>query len=174
VAMDKVKRALIWLRTAFRITDKTTLPGEILGEIRPTVDTFGWDRLNPQSSGPGEGPQSLNANGALAAASASFAAVPEGVMRYIISASWSTDDPALVAFLLAEIVKDGITIAVQEPFFINANGANVRIGLQRHILLEPGDVLQMRSSVAPAAAQRNNIRARFVDIDFGEYIPAIT
>jgi len=173
MASDRVKRAFIWMRTAMRIIDKTTLPGEIAGEIRPTIDTFGWDRLNPESSGPGEGPQSININGALANTTAAMAAVPDGVMRYIINASCQTDDPALVAFLRMEVVKGGIAIAAQEPFFINANGANVRIGMNRHLLLETGDVLQCVSSVAPAAGQRNAIRARFVDIDFGEYIPAV-
>ncbi len=174
MATDKVKRALIWLRTAFRITDKTTLPGEILGEIRPTVDTFGWDRLNPLSSGPGTGPQSLNALGGLANSTAAFAVVPEGTMRYIISASWETNDPGFVGFLRAEVISEGIAVAVQEPFEFNANGFGVRIGLQRHILLEPGDVFQMVSVPVPGGAFRNSIRMRFIDIDFGEYIAPIT
>ncbi len=173
MARDKVKRAFLWIRKAMRITQRTQLPAEILGEIRPTIDTFGWDRLNPESSGVGVGPFSQNANGALANTTASFAAVPAGIMRYVIACSMQTDDAALVAFLRFEIVKDAISVGIQEPFLINGNGANVRIGLNRHILLEPGDVLQMVSSVAPAAGQRNSIRARFVDIDFGEYIRAI-
>jgi len=173
MAEDKIKRAFVWLRQSLRIVDRTTLPGTILGEVRPTLDTFGWDRLSPSPSGVGNGPRSLNSNGALASATAAMVAVPDGVMRYIINASIQTDDPALVAFMRFEVVKDGIAIAAQEPFFINANGANVRIGLNRHLLLEPGDVLQAVSSVAPAAGQRNSIRARFVEIDFGEYVPAI-
>lgn len=173
MAEDKLKRSFIWLRQALRIIDKTTLPGTIVGEVRPTIDIFGWDRLNPESSGPGNGPESLNNNGALANTTASMVAVPAGVMRYIINASCQTDDAALIAFMRMEVVKDGIAIAAQEPFFLNANGANVRIGLNRHLLLETGDVLQCVSSVAPAAGQRNSIRARFVDIDFGEYIPAV-
>jgi len=172
--LDQIKRSFIWLRQTLRITDKTTLPGSVLGEIRPTVDTFGWDRLNPLSSGEGTGPTSLSANGALAAINASFGPVPDGIMRYIISASCSIDDATFVGFLRMEVVKDGIAIAIQEPFEFNANGANVRVGLNRHVLLEPGDVLQCVSSVAPAVGQRNNIRARFVDIDFGEYIPPIS
>lgn len=173
MATDKVKRALIWLRTAFRITDKTTLPGEILGEIRPTVDTFGWDRLNPQSSGPGEGPQSESVLGPLANALVSMSVVPEGTMRYVISASMSTNDPGLVAMMRFEILSDGISMGVQEPFFINGNGFNVRIGLNRHLLMEPGDVFRMVSEPAPGGAFRNTVRMRFVDIDFGEYIAPI-
>jgi len=173
MATDKVKRAVIWLRTAFRITDKTTLPGEILGEIRPTVDTFGWDRLNPQSSGPGNGPTSESVLGPLANAVVSLAAVPEGTMRYVISASMETNDPGLIAMMRFEVVSEGIAMGLQAPFFINANGFNVRIGLERHLVLEPGDVFRMVSEPAPGGAFRNTVRMRFVDLDFGEYIAPI-
>jgi len=174
MAIDKVKRAVIWLRTAFRITDKTTLPGEILGEIRPGVDVFGWDRLSPKSSGPGVGPQSVNAVGGLANARVNLAAVPEGTMRYVISASMETNDPGFIGFLRFEIASDGINIAPQEPFFLNANGFNVRIGLNRHLLLEPDDIFSMVSEPVPGPAFRNSVRIRFVDIDFGEYIAPVT
>ncbi len=156
-----------------RIIDKTTLPGEILGEIRPSLDTFGWDRRNPESSGPGAGPTSENALGVLAATTAQLAPVPAGVMRFVINASWQTDDPAQVAFLFCVVRNSGLDIAVQEPFFINANAANVRIGLVKPLLLEPGDILVVGSSTAPAVGQRLSIRYRFVDLDFGEYMPAL-
>jgi len=174
MASDKVKRAVIWLRTAFRITDKTTLPGEILGEIRPSVDVFGWDRLNRESSGPGVGPQSVNALGGLAVSRVNLPAVPEGTMRYVIGASMESNDPGFIGFLSFEIASQGTQMSPQEPFFLNANGFNVRIGLNRHLLLEPGDIFSMRSEPVPGPAFRNSVRMRFVDIDFGEYITPIT
>ncbi|MEE8608028.1 MAG: hypothetical protein V3S55_10495 [Nitrospiraceae bacterium] len=171
MAIDKVKRSLIWLRQTLRITEKTTLPGEILGEIRPTVDSFGWDRLNPQSSGEGVGPQSVTIFGSTALAQ--MVPVPEGVMRYIIYASHNVNDALFVGLLFFEVVSDGIAAAVQAPFRFNLDAQNVPVGLERHLLLAPGDVLRGVSSVAVAGGSRNELRARFVDIDFGEYIPPV-
>ena len=171
MATDKVKRAFVWMRNAMRIIDKTTLPGEIAGEIRPTVDTFGWDRLNPQSSGAGLGPQTEAAQGPLAGDSVLLTAVPQGVMRYVIYASMSHDDP-LTLVLSMQIRISGLDIGV----FQEAAPASVspfRIGLNRPILLAPGEQLLCRSSPAPAAGQRLFVRYKFVDLDPGEYIPAL-
>ena len=92
MAIDKIKRAFIWMRVALRITDKTTLPGDVLGEIRPILDTFGWDRRSPESSGPGDGPQTENNQSNLAGDVVTLSAVPEGVMRYVLYASASHDE----------------------------------------------------------------------------------
>jgi len=174
MAIDKVKRSLIWLRQTLRITEKTTLPGEVLGAIRPVVDTFGWERLNSQSSGEGIGPQSINIFGSTTLAA--MAPTPEGVMRYIIAASWKTNDPAFIGSLRCELLSAGtsVAVAVQEPFDFPIAQPNVTVGLNRHLLLEPGDFLRSVSSVATAVATRNEFQARFVDIDFGEYIPPIS
>lgn len=171
---DKVKRAFIWLRNTLRITEKTTLPGSVLGEIRSTIDTFGWDRLNSQSSGEGSGPQSINIFGTTTLAA--MAPTPQGVMRYIIAASWKTNDVAFVGFLRCELLSAGtaVAVAVQEPFAFDADGLNVTVGLNRHLLLQPGDLLRSVSSVATGVGTRNEFQARFVDIDFGEYIPPIS
>ncbi len=172
MARDKVKRAFLWLRQTLRIIEKTTLPGEILGEVRPTIDTFGWDRLNPQSSGPGIGPTNENAQGALAADSVTLTGVPQGVMRYVIFLSCSHNDPVAGGLELSmQIRTGGIDIGIGESRVIAANP--VRNGITRNILLAPGELLVCRSVPAPAVGTRLFIRYRFVDIDFGEYIPAI-
>jgi len=176
MASDKVKRALIWLRTAFRITDKTTLPGEILGEIRPTVDVFGWDRRNPQSSGPGAGPVVLAITGLPVSDILVSPAVPEGVMRYIIYASMSHNDSAGLVLSMQVRTPGNVDVAINAP----PGGSNFtipeqpyRVGLERSILLEPGESLMVRSIPPPAIGLTLFLTQKFVDIDPGEYMPPL-
>lgn len=171
MATDKVKRALIWLRTAFRITEKTTLPGEILGEIRPTVDVFGWDRFDPNSAGAGSGPEIENANGGLATNIVLLGVVPDGVARLVIYASMSHNDPA--GATMAMIVRGaGVDLAIATtPIAILPEP--IRFPLERQILLQPGEQIIAVSAVAPAAGTRLNVRYKFVDLDPGEYVPPI-
>jgi len=169
MAEDRVKRAFIWLRKTMRITDKTTLPGAILGEIRPGIDTFGWDRLAPESAGEGVGPTNENAQSNLATDSVVLSAVPTGVMRYVIRASCSHNDPVAGGLELSMQVRSGgLDVAITQSRPIAANPC--RNGLDRNILLAPGEILLARSTPAPAAGTRIFIRYQFVDIDFGEYI----
>ena len=171
MASDKVKRALIWLRTSFRITDKTTLPGEILGEIRPVVDVFGWDRYNPRSVGAGSGPSFQNANGGVATNIALLSIVPDDVSRLVIYASMSHNDPA--GLIMAMIVRGGgvdLAVAMSSVAIVPEP---IRFPLPRQILLQPGEQLIAVSEVAPAAGFRLNVRYKFVDLDPGEYVPAI-
>jgi len=172
MAIDKIKRAFIWLRVALRITDKTTLPGEILGEVRPTMDTFGWDRRSPESSGPGTGPQTETAQSALAGDSVLLSAVPQGVMRYVLSASCSTDDPAGNLTLSLQVRTSGLDIGVQ-PAVDNASQDPTEHALDHPILLQPGQQLICRSEPAAAIATRLRIAMQFVDLDLGEYMPAL-
>lgn len=169
MARDKVKRAFIWIRNSLRIIDRTTLPGEILGEIRPGLDVFGWDRLSPAPAGEGIGPTDANAQGSLAADIVALAAVPEGVMRYVFRASCSHDDPVVGGLTLSIQVRNGsIDVGLNPSAVVEAQP--IRHGVERSFLLEPGEQLICRSIPAPAAAQRIFIRYRFVDIDFGEYV----
>jgi len=169
MAIDKVKRAFIWIRNSLRIIDRTTLPGEILGEIRPTLDTYGWDRLRPGPAGEGAGPTAENAQGVLATDSVLLSAVPAGIMRYVIFLSGSHDDPVAGGLELSFQLRTGTIDVGIAPSRVTAANP-VRMGLDRHLLLEPGQVLLMRSVPAPAVGERLFLRMRFVDIDFGEYI----
>lgn len=171
MATDKIKRAFVWIRRAMRITEKTTLPGEINGQISPTLDLFGWERFNPSPVGDGVGPQDLNAQGTLAVDLVVLAAVPAGIMRYVFRASMSSNDPANPS-LSMQIRNGAIDIGIGE---VAAGAAPnpARHGGPVPFLLAPGEQLICRSVPAPAAATRLFIRYRFVDIDFGEYIPPL-
>jgi len=169
IAIDKVKRAFIWLRKTLRITDKTTLPGDVDGMIRPTIDTFGWDRLAPQSSGPGVGPVTENQQSILGGDVATMSVVPQDVMRYVIAASCSHDDPVAGGLALSlQCRHGGLDIGLTQASSTAASP--VRHALLTPFLLAPGEQLLARSTPAPVITSRIFVRMLFVDIDLGEYI----
>lgn len=168
MARDKVKRAFVWLRKALRITDKTTLPGHVLGEIRPSLDVFGWERL--------EGPGTVEtAQGALATDVVVLTAVPDGVARFVIYASCSHSDTVNGLILSMQVrTVVGTDIGVEAWEYVNPCTAQpVLFPLKRNILLQPGEQLICRSRVPPAAGTRLFIEYKFVDLTPGEYLPAL-
>lgn len=168
---NKVKRSLIWLRKTFRITDETTLPGEITGEIRPTVDALGWERRL--------GELVNNSSGAAAANIAFGPVTPADILRLVTAASVEHDD-ATQAIDLSIWVRTisqvfgstdvAITNAVTIPI-----GARTIAGaaLLRPIVLKPGDRLLGRSFPAPAGAAKLRIKMLFVDVECGEYVTTV-
>lgn len=166
MARDKVKRAFIWLRDSLRVIDKTTLPGEILGEIRPTLDTFGWERLG--------GPLQLESNtSGLGSNGNVLTPVPEGIMRYVVYASCSHNDTVSSLTLSLQVRHPvGPTDFGIAPA-IDILQAPVRLGLDRRILLAPGQQLACFSTPAPGGAFALTVRMLFIDIPVGEYIPPL-
>lgn len=171
MAIDKIKRNFIWLRRVLGIIDKTTLPGDITGEVRPTIDLFGWERLAPSLVG--VGPVSLSADGADNTDIAQFGVVPDNLMRLILRASMSTNDLVTGMTLSMEISSGGISISIASAIItpgIVPGAEPARYPLERWMLMQPGDRLLVRSSTAPAVGSRLNVRMQFVDLDFGEYV----
>ena len=172
MAIDRVKRAFTWLRNTFRVIDKTTLPGEIAGTIGPTVNVFGWSRLELG------GPQSVNAQGADATNFVQLTAVPDGVQRLVLRASLETNDPLQTATLSIQVRSGGIDIAVSIPGRVEPSvvpgSTPIRIGLERNLLLLPGEQLIGVSLPAPAVGSALILRYNFIDLDVGEYIPSIS
>ncbi len=167
-----INRALMWLRKTLQITEETDSP-QILSEVlRPTIDVFGWERWAPE--GAGDPPQREIATGALATASVDLDVVPDGVMRYYMFVSGSHNDPVAGGLDLALICRGGgIDLAIA-PAVQGASPLLIRHGFAgRPFLLSPGQQLVMRSVPAPAAGLVLTMRAQFVDIAFGEYVPPI-
>ncbi len=163
-----INRGFMWIRKAVEITEETDSP-RVLSEIaQPTVDLFGWDRYTPDGV-----PDDINAQGTLATDSVLLAAVPEGIMRYVIFASCSHNDPVAGGLELSMQVRvaGALDIGVSRPIQVLANPT--RTGIERSILMQPGEVLLCRSNPAPAAGTRLFVRYRFVDLPFGEYIPPL-
>ncbi|MEE9263822.1 MAG: hypothetical protein V3V11_05150 [Vicinamibacteria bacterium] len=167
MARDKVKRAFVWIRKSLRIIDRTTLPGEILGEIRPTLDTFGWERFNePESSSV----SSANVNFIVGPA------VPEGFLRYVLAASVETNAAILNETIWIDWSAGGVVTGLIQPFLApprDLPGGEVRVGLERPIVMREGDTLRGRCNPTMAGGERVFINQRFVDIEIGEYIPAV-
>jgi len=162
---DKIKRAFLWLRKAMQITEKTTLPGKILDEIRPTIDLFGWEQL---AGLVGVGPRFSIASGAAASDAVLLPVTPEGVMRYVIHASCSHPDP-IDLIMSIQIRAFGSDTGIAQSIVAMA-AAPQRFGLAHPVLLRPGELLLARSSPAPAVGLQLSLRMIFVDIEPGEYI----
>ncbi len=165
-----INRPFSWLKKVMQVTEETSAPSVLSEKVRPTMDVFGWERFQ-------EGPVTENIAGALAADIVLLPVVPEGVLRYVMFASVMHDDPVAGGLTLSIQIRTpvgagsfdiGIGPAVATPI------GPVKMGTDRPFLLQPGQTLLCRTTPAPAAGQRvNNLSYRFVDLDFGEYFPAV-
>lgn len=161
---DKIKRSFVWLRKTLGIIDKTTLPGEVLGEVRPVMDLFGWDRLGEVSIF--ESPFTVAPGTAVTSTE-----VPEDVVRLVLFAAVRHTDPGVTHFLWLDKVMPGAQTLSLTPSPID-NGTFVPQGLGRHIILEPGSFLRGRSAdalIGGALALDMN----FIDVPIGEYVKGI-
>lgn len=170
MARDKVKRAFTWIRKSLDIIDRTTLPGEILGEIRPTLDTFGWERLS--------GEVQTSTDSASATSTVSGPTTPEGVLRYVIYAHIEQQEAAgtdLTCWIDMAVIVPAFRIAINQPTLIpgGAGPARTALGLERPIVLRPGERLNGRSNPATGVGVSLQIKMVFVDLPFGEYIPRV-
>jgi len=163
---DKIKRAILWIRKTLEITEKTTLPGTVSGEIQPVIDAFGWDRYS----------ESVNTSTSVTNVSVvNSPVVPEGFLRVVFEASVNTGNDVLAFTLWMELVHStpsALRIGLIRPFLLPAGNANVRIGLERPLILGPGDNLSGLSNPATGAGLLLTLRQRSVDLPIGEYIPA--
>ncbi len=162
-----INRALSWLKKTLEITEKTTAPDTLMAGVRPIIDTFGWERLSAEG-----GAENQNNQSNLGVDQAILAAVPEGTMRYVIFASASHNDPVAGGLTLTIQIKtvDALDIGIAGPV-IDCPISPTRLAKTEPFLMAPGEQLLSRSTPAPAAGQRIFIRAKFVDIPVGEYVP---
>ncbi len=164
-----INRGFTWLRKVLQVTEETESPSTLGELVRPTMDVFGWERLAPALIGAGPRTEAFEAAATVATVLGSV--VPVGIMRYIIRASCSTTDPA--GIILTMVVRSGgVDIGIAGGRF-QIFGQPARLPLERPVLLAPGERLACTSTPAPAAATALFIRYNFVDLDFGEYLPAI-
>jgi len=163
-----INRGFIWLRKVLQITEETESPSVLSEIVRPTMDVFGWERL----AGLVGSPQTITTTGGAATDVVIQLAVPEGVMRFVFFSDVAHDDPVAGGLLLSMQIRiGGIDIGLDKPFQSLALPA--RVGLERPILMQPGQQLLARSVPAPAAATSMFLRYRFVDLDPGEYLPPL-
>jgi len=165
MARDKIKRSFVWLRKTLEIIDRTTLPGEILGEVRPTIDTFGWDRLTQTTT--------RVTSGAAASGIVLSAAAPDDVLRLVVAASVQTTDTVQAFTMWIEHNDAGVGLAtsLMRPVDIPISALQIRVGLPRMTVLKPGDQLRGRSSPDPGVGLVLALNVYSVDLPIGEYIP---
>jgi len=161
---DKIKRNLVWIRKTLGIIDKTTLPGTVEGEVRPTIDAFGWFRY--------ENLDQNSVNGAAPIVTVASAAVPAGIFRLITHCSMSHTDTGVTHLA-------GINKRIQPGNFnvgLPIDQASIVVGqftsLHGRTFLLEGEFLIGAVQVATVVG---NISLRFfsVDIEIGEYVPVL-
>jgi len=165
LATDKIKRNFIWLRKVLELIDQTTLPGQVIGDVSPTMDLFGWDRIREAVV--------ENALGAGGANIALAAVVPEDRIQVVFEASVRSSDAANAQDLWVahrSISRTSIDVAVSPTFRqdVGFNGSHASTG--RIILLSPGERLIGRSNPAPAGGNDLTLSLRSLNLPFGEYI----
>ncbi len=169
MARSGINRGFAWLRKVLQITEETESPARLSEVVGPTMDVFGWERLAQT------GPESIEAvTGTLATDIAVLTPVPAGIARFVVFASCSHNDP-LGLIIDLQVRTSGGDIGLSNTFdAVNAHTAQpTQHGLNRTILLQPGEQLICRSRSAPAAGTSLFIIYKFVDLDLGEYLPPI-
>lgn len=163
MASDKIKRSFVWLRRTLEIIAKTTLPGEILGEVRPILDTFGWDRLQEE--------QFSQATAAAPARAVASDTPPVGTLRFVLGASLEHTDTGVTAtgWLLKRRNPGATDVGL--PTDRSAIVVGEFLSMQGTTFLVNNDFIIAEVFAVPVAGQLS-LRLRFIDLPFGEYIPS--
>lgn len=162
--IDKIKRNLLWLRKTLGIIDKTTLPGEILGEVRPTIDTFGWDRLGNL--------QVERVNAAAATSVVVSTVVPADVIRYIHAMSIVHTDTGVTHTVSIVKRRQPNTLNVGIPTDRSTILPLQHVSMIGRTFITEGEFILGQLVTATVAGQLT-LTFYFVDIDRGEYINAM-
>jgi len=158
MAIDRIKRAFTWMRNSLRVIDKTTLPGEIDGVIRPRLDVYGWERLQTVTH------QSVQTVGTVT--ETPLPTVPEGECRLYFAVDLQHSDAAAKAIVIAFATGNLRTTLLRQ---INI-AQNETLALERPVLVPPGSFLVGISRQAVPTPQLFIIRGEFITLDIGEYV----
>lgn len=164
MAIDKIKRNFLWLRRTLGIIDKTTLPGEIVGEVRPIIDTFGWDRLPEE--------QFLTATAGQPATAIASADTPPDTLRLVYGASLEHTDTGVnhIAWLIKRRNPGALDVGL--PTDRQDIDVGEFLSMIGTCFLVEGDFIIAEIIGAPVAGQLT-LRLNVVDVDLGEYVPPI-
>jgi len=161
MAIDRLKKNIAWLRKTLEIIDRTTLPGTIVGEIRPVLDALGWDLI-----------QETERAATTAGGSTQVARLPPvdaGEAHLFLSCSTNHDESAVSHILnLNYRDPDGTESGVSDGAAVIDE---VPVVLKRPFLVLAGARLTAFSADAIPVASNLFIRGHFIRLDIGEYIP---
>lgn len=163
---DKIKRALTWIRKTLDITERTNMPEGIMRNIKPTLDVFGWERV----------PETVAVALAGTNVSSQFSAiVPEETARLVYSASVETTNDVAAFWLWIEhsVAASAINVGLMRPILTAAGTGLMRCGMDRTLIMSPGDRLVARANTLVGAAETLSIRMRYIDLPIGEYVPPL-
>ncbi len=166
--LNKIKRAITWIRTTLEITDVTTTPGQILDEIRPALDIFGWERYEDLIS---TNVGTANTDTANLTLATGVTAIPVGFLRLFVALSGETNDTVLQFTHWMEVDS----VAVTQPVLLPVSAATIikAGGLAHPILVAPGVIVRARCAPATAGGITLRVRGSFLDIPIGEYLKSI-
>jgi len=162
--IDKIKRNFLWLRRTLGIIDKTTLPGEVVGQVRPTIDMFGWERLPEE--------QFLATTAAAPGKAVASAATPDNTLRIVYAASLEHTDAAVshTAWLIKRRNPGGIDVGLP------SDRQQIVVGEFMSMIgttfLVAGDFI-IAEVVDALVLGQLSLRLVVVDVDLGEYVPPI-
>ncbi len=171
VQRSGINRPFSWMKKVLEITEETEAPSVLSEQVRPVMDLFGWERLSPQGI-----PDTVTQQGAITTDIVVAPAVPAGIMRLVLLASAFHDDPVAGGLVLSIQVRTtplgGGTVDIAVGPSRLTEATPVQLGITQKLLLQPGQSLLCRSLTTPTVGDRLTIRYRFVDLEFGEYLPA--
>jgi len=166
MALDKIKRQFIWLRQVLELIDKTTLPGEVLGEVRVGMELFGWDRLTEATM--------VNNVGGAATNNVVSAIVPTGILRVVLEAQVVNSDPLIAVDLWIShrgLIGGTTNVAVGEVTTQAIGFNGVPASSSRIVYMQPGERIIGNSRPAPGVGEELTLTFRHIDLPVGEYIP---
>lgn len=155
------------MRKTLQITEQTTNPGTIAGEIRPTIDALGWERRSETDSASADG---------IAVTEVSFPEQADDVFRIITSVSIEHLDIASVHTVwltLQQGLRFATIVGIIRPETIPVSAIPIPLGSSLPFVMIPGDILRGHCDPATPVGVVLRIKARFIDIDIGEYVPSV-
>lgn len=160
--VDKIKRSFLWIRKSLGIIDKTTLPGDVNGEVRVAMDLFGWDRLQQ--------PGVHQNSGTTAATTVNGLLCPPDVLRLVLCGDVHHNDPIDRTIWMEKVTPaSAVALGIVVPRLLGTLEGNP---LERWVYLVEGERLRARADAMGVAAVLS-LTLSVIDVPVGEYIAAL-
>ena len=157
--VDKIKRSFTWLRKSLGIIDKTTLPGDVNGEVRVAMDLFGWDRLQQ--------PAVHQNSGTAAATTVNGLICPADVLRLVLQGDVHHNDVVDRTIWMEKVTPaSSVALGIVVPRDLGSLEPNP---LERWVFLVEGERLRARAD-AMGAGMVLSLTISIIDLPVGEYI----
>jgi len=163
--LTRIKRAILWIRRALEITDKTDVPETIVNIVNPTLDVFGWERLTTRQA-----VQTATGAPTTTVFTAAFPITDPPVIRFIIQASITHFEAAVTRKVWLNKRQPSPVVEVGIPIDRVEIETNEKASMIGNTYIEQGEFLVGRTATALIASSFA-IETEFIDLPIGEYIP---